>query len=463
VRIFTVPAPSEIRAATGSGAIPNAPSANPRQRIDVQVPFDPASARLQVRVVNDWNVESTEVLKAILWDDANSTASFDVPYNAVTGDAVLYSLEDGVRTDVDNGTFLLQIVPVVSGIELYWISDDGTSATVILRGAGLVDDANTEYRFGTGEESIVIRDSGYGTGPQVSRYYDQSTGEYISQAQLTVPLSDWASGPISIKTAGGVSAAFGASLAAVQSVAWSGTPADPTKASANPGQAITLEGSGLSTDSDILLRYTDHEGKLAVVHLSPLAASTDGTRATLLVPYAANGAWALQMFGSASQPVLQVVPTLTGFSGYSLSGSGLVEGATRYDFPGAATVVDDNVGAGFDVTSPYYYDDDQLPSDDSSRDRAYLDTTALRAHGTGGLTVSTAGGTSAPLALNALRPGSDSATTGALADVAVDPASGALWTLDQANPGNLLRLDPATQATCCASILPQGACCRPSP
>ncbi len=37
----------------------------------------------------------------------------------------------------------------------------------------------------------------------------------------------------------------------------SGTPADPNQASANPGQNITLEGTGLSTNTDVLLQYID--------------------------------------------------------------------------------------------------------------------------------------------------------------------------------------------------------------
>ena len=36
-----------------------------------------------------------------------------------------------------------------------------------------------------------------------------------------------------------------------------GTPADVLQASANPGQAITLVGTGLSTGTDVLLRYVD--------------------------------------------------------------------------------------------------------------------------------------------------------------------------------------------------------------
>src|SRR6185437_15288931 len=60
--------------------------------------------------------------------------------------------------------------------------------------------------------------------------------------------------------------------------------------------------------------------------------------------------------------------------------------------------------------------------------------------------ITTAGGTSASVSLNALRPGSDSASTGALGDLAVD-ASGKLWVTDTANPTHLLQIDPLTGAT----------------
>jgi outer membrane protein assembly factor BamB len=64
-------------------------------------------------------------------------------------------------------------------------------------------------------------------------------------------------------------------------------------------------------------------------------------------------------------------------------------------------------------------------------------------YGLGEVTVTTAGGTSAPLRLNALRPGSDTAAVGVLSDLAVD-AEGKLWLVDSANPAHLQKVDPAT-------------------
>ena len=54
-----------------------------------------------------------------------------------------------------------------------------------------------------------------------------------------------------------------------------------------------LNGTGLSTGSDVLLTYTDSGGTLHTVLLNPTAAAGDGTSATLVVPGYANGAFAV--------------------------------------------------------------------------------------------------------------------------------------------------------------------------
>ena len=52
VRHFTIRPASDVHAAAGVPDIPTAPSANPGQQIALQVPFDPAIARLDVAVTN---------------------------------------------------------------------------------------------------------------------------------------------------------------------------------------------------------------------------------------------------------------------------------------------------------------------------------------------------------------------------------------------------------------------------
>jgi hypothetical protein len=208
-------------------------------------------------------------------------------------------------------------------------------------------------------------------------------------------------------------------------------------ASANTGQTVTISGSGLKVTSDILLEWTDVSGELRVVVLNPVSASPDGTTADVVVPAFANGAPRLRMFGSSTAPVLQIVPTLAAFNitdRVILFGSGLVEGGGAYQFAGV-TITD-------------------LPADSNSMDvwystgstfengSVYINRTALPRHGLGNVSVTTAGGTSAPLALNTIRVSVDGV---ALGDVAVD-ASGKVWTSDYDNPGKLLRIEPTTGA-----------------
>jgi ligand-binding sensor domain-containing protein len=80
------------------------------------------------------------------------------------------------------------------------------------------------------------------------------------------------------------------------------------------------------------------------------------------------------------------------------------------------------------------------PSFSSQNGSVYIDRTALPVHGLGNVTLTTAGGTSAPLVLNELRVNVNGTYLG---DVAVD-ADGKIWVTDYANPGKLQQIDPAS-------------------
>ena len=199
-------------------------------------------------------------------------------------------------------------------------------------------------------------------------------------------------------------------------------------------------GTGLSTDSDALLRWSDNNGNPQMTRLSPSAAAADGSSATLIIPGYANGAYSLQLFGSITQPLLQIVPTLERIDIQDrtvLFGSGFVEGTGDYAFSGAA--VADSAALGNDI---------DVSSDDAFQNAsAYLNRDALPAYGAGNVSVSTAGGTSAPLLLNAMRVPVEGTNLG---DVAIDPraaGSGAIWVSDMANPTWLRRIDPANGQT----------------
>jgi WD40 repeat protein len=88
-----------------------------------------------------------------------------------------------------------------------------------------------------------------------------------------------------------------------------------------------------------------------------------------------------------------------------------------------------------DSSTDVYYN----PDFSAQNGRVYFNSTLPR-FGMGGVTVTTPGGTSDPLNLNVTRL----AVAGTnLGDVAV-AANGDIWTSDQANPANLLRIDATT-------------------
>ena len=415
---------------SGTPADGNVASANPGQTITVlgsglsvttEVVFTTSDA--------SGNVSDIIVVPSTVAADGSS-ADVVVPYTAITGTV-------RVIGDTTANAIALQIVPVVTGVDIQYLDSDGSStpaaAHVALNGFGFIE--GRDLGFIVGEDTVYafggtqIPDPGSGSGPDVSYRYDSTIGQYIDNGivYLSVPLAG-SSGPIVVQTAGGTSAPFSLDLDGITATAMSGTPADAGEASANAGQAIVLNGSGLSTASDILLTYVDSGGNQRTVDLNPTAAAGDGTSATLVVPDYANGAFAVQMLGATGQPLLQVVPTLTSFnvsgSTLQLFGSGFVEGNGSYQLAGA-NVSDLDTGSGPNVFN-------------SGGDNHAVNI-AEPMHGFGPVTATTAGGISAALDVNELDAG-----LGYLRDVAFDAAAGTLWVVDNNNPKTIDRIDPAT-------------------
>ncbi|MCC6717083.1 MAG: choice-of-anchor D domain-containing protein, partial [Acetobacteraceae bacterium] len=201
VRNFTIRPASDVKAALGVAEVPTAPSANPGQQIGITVPFDPLTARMTISTIDSNGTTGTQTLTVSKADAALGRAYFNIPLNALTGDVVVFSQ---VGTDppvnFDDGTFPLQIVPVVNSVDVTSVSGDGTTVNVTLTGLGFIEANNTEYMFG----STVVKDTAIGTGPNV--YEGGPLYEANGTVNLTVPLSDGAFGPITVKTAGGTSA-----------------------------------------------------------------------------------------------------------------------------------------------------------------------------------------------------------------------------------------------------------------
>ena len=359
-------------------------------------------------------------------DATRGIAYFVVPVEATSGDVTVFQQVGNVQTVAQDGVFPLQIVPVVTDVQVESVASDGSTATVLVYGRGFVDGAG-EIRFG----NVAVADMTNTAGTDVWNY-----GQV---ARVSVPLSDAVYGGVVVKTPGGVSTNFGVSLTGVQAEALSGTPADASKASANAGQSVVLQGVGLRADTDIIVTWTTHQGAKQTDVLRPANASADGTTAQLDIPAHYNGVLDLRVLGSASRPELQIVPTVRAVDLQNWSdrivliGSGYIEGASTYTFTGSSfadTLID--AADANEVVNVWY--------DYGQNNSVYLRRSAINAHGFGSVTVTTEGGTSAPAEVNFVRV--DLGTNKALGDVAVDRTTGALWALDYNRPYELHRIDP---------------------
>ena len=414
-------------AASGAPETAGQASANPGQAITIQGTGLDATTDVVFQTLNSSGVPGQVVVTPSSAAADGTSAVVVVPVTAVTGYVRVIGDENATEA-------LLQIVPIVTGLTVSSVSSDGTSAQVTLSGSGFIEGNDSEYQFGT----TLVLDGSTSSGPDVTDYgytpnYTYAQNGFVT---LTVPLSAGAFGSISVTTAGGTSAPFSVSLSSVTGVALSGTPANASIASANPGQAVTLTGTGLSTSTGVIFRYTDSSGTAQTVLLKPTAASGDGTSATLVVPAYADGVTTLSVLGSSTQPELQIVPVLNSYnvSGGTLQliGAGFVEGAATYQL-GGTSVVDTSTTAGPDVTD-YAYD----PNSQSLPDG--VASISGVTFGFGAATVTTAGGTSTSLTLNAFSANQGSA----VGDLAVDRTSGLIWVSDGSYPTKLNLVDPTS-------------------
>ncbi|WP_420382221.1 Ig-like domain-containing protein [Novosphingobium sp.] len=441
---FTIRPASNIKATSGAPAATQAPSANPGQLITVPVPFDPSTGYATFNVIDGSGAKSTRDVQATSYDKTKGTATFAVPIDAVSGDITVYGKVGTTVTNFTEGTFPLQVIPVVTGVSSVSVNGDGT-ATITLTGLGFVEGNGSVYHIGGSD----VSDPSVSAGPDVSYRYDSTLGYvYNGAVTLRVPLGAVSVGAISVTTAGGTSAAFSAGLSSIVATALSGTPANAALASANPGQAVTLKGTGLTTSSQVVLSYLDSNGTQQWTVLAPSQASTDGTSATLQLPNYVNGAFSVQMFGASAAPVLQIVPVVTAVTEngttLTLGGAGFAEGSATSPATytiGNASVTDTAGIAGPDVTSGYI-------------NGAYTAGNGLvnitdPTHGTGNVTVTTAGGTSAAVSQPVIEPG-----LGNLGEVAVDTTSGATWVVSGSNPSAITKINPATGATLQTIALP---------
>ena len=192
-----------------------------------------------------------------------------------------------------------------------------------------------------------------GKGPDV--YYDTNANYRVNgEANLTVPLTGSPYGARHRHHCRRHQRTYTVGLSKIQSTAAAVTPADSTKASANPGQVVSLSGSGLSTSTGVVAQYVDNNGNPAFELLHPFYADVAGDLAQVTVPNYYNGAFAWHIVGSTAAPLVQIVPLITAASTTSVGsaqilGYGFEEAhGSSYSFAGSS-LVDSSATSGPDV------------------------------------------------------------------------------------------------------------------
>ena len=247
-----------------------------------------------------------------------------------------------VRLESERTGRFLQVVPTLTDVDL-GINEPYHNGGLRLRGTGFVGSGVT-INF----DGASLPDRTTGSSPI-------NTGAFFvfdnDGMDLTVP-SDVPFGPISVSTLGGTSDPFGLTFTGVVSVAESGTPADAGEASANPGQAITLQGSGFDSTTDVLFRVVDANGTELERIVRPTAVNDDGTELTVIVPVDAKTSQ-VGIVGDQNdtRALLQVIPVVTNLditslnafgtnANFQLHGAGFVEGHDSVYTFGGVTLTD---------------------------------------------------------------------------------------------------------------------------
>ena len=300
---------------------------------------------------------------------AGDLATVVVPDHAVTGDLTVVGAA---------GIGALQIVPHLTTFSNSDFNRSGANQNLGLNGGGFVEGAIT-VRFG----AVNVVDPN--TGP--------ATLDVYGSRDLAVVIPANAGGLVSVVTAGGASNALPvgpSAFSSIQAVAALGTPATAGQPAANVGQLITLLGTNLGPNTNVIFPTLNDNGVAGSVAVRVSSVGADGSWANVTVPAGAVTG-NLSLFGAGGTSALQIVPHLTGFSNsdfrpsgtareFYLDGGGFVEGNITLNF-GSSTVVDPSTGtATLDVYSSGTRLDTIIPNNPGSQ-----------------LVVTTPGGTSNPL------------------------------------------------------------------
>jgi hypothetical protein len=147
-------------------------------------------------------------------------------------------------------------------------------------------------------------------------------------------------------------------LSGITASAARGTPAQGAVPSANVGQTITLSGSGLQPNEQVVFTAIDYNGNLYGSTVTAASVAANGSSLTVVVPNDATTG-TVRLARDTVGLLLQVVPTLDTasinqgpFPGsqVTLTGSGFAEGESTIRF-GAGSLADTSRQTGLDVYS----------------------------------------------------------------------------------------------------------------
>ena len=229
-----------------------------------------------------------------------------VPDSAVSGT---------VRLARESVGLFLQVVPTVSNV------DESSSAYhadgLTVEGSGLIE-AGTTINFG----GQSLADDGPSSGPDVVYDYANGSDRADGLVNLTVP-NGVPYGPISVTTFGGTSNPFAETFTAIEGTATSGTPTNAAIASANIGQAITLDGSRFTLSTAVAFSAIDYNGNRYEHVVKPIAIAPDGSKLIVVVPDdAMTGPVSVVGDQLNTAALLQVVPLVTYADFQSVAGDG---------------------------------------------------------------------------------------------------------------------------------------------
>jgi hypothetical protein len=227
----------ESVASSGSAKSASIASANPGQSIRLNGSDFTMSTEVVFRLRRDDGYVYESIVKPTYVSDDRTKMDITVPNEATTGVVQVIG-------DTSSQSIPLQIVPMVTSVDVESIY--GTTAQVILRGRGF-SEGDGVYRFGSTE--VMDPDTGY---QNVDVGYSQVYNDWV---RVSLPLSVSAFGEITVTTEGGTSAAFIQVLGNLASTALVGTPNDALLASVNPGQRFTIDGVGLTLNTDFITQY----------------------------------------------------------------------------------------------------------------------------------------------------------------------------------------------------------------